>query len=108
MVTERRRPVLKGDEDHHFKACFAYFVKRLQQTGEPEWQLLEGPPAPDALLAYHLLGLLQEDGEAAEKRNVLRAEAELEARTIKEATGGTADALDLEKAEDVRAFLRKC
>jgi hypothetical protein len=105
---QRKRGVEKPTDDH-FKACFRHFVERLKVTGKPEWQLLEGPPAPDALLAYHLLRLLpDEDNEIKEARKELRAPALDEAKTIADAAeflGWTES--DIDDREKLHDFLAK-
>lgn len=99
----RARGVTKVDP--HFAACFGCFREDLASRGYPTWALLEGPPPPDALLAYHLLGLLQGDPDAATERRRLAEYATKEARTMAEATG--IDSLDnLDDAEARRRFLK--
>src|SRR5574337_276451 len=61
---ERIRPVQTSDTA--FNSCFRRFREDLEAIGRPDWSILEGPPAPDALLAYHLLDLLRGD-EAADR-----------------------------------------
>lgn len=96
-----------GRTDHHFRACFRFFLERLEAMSTPEWHLLEGPPPPDALLAYHLLALLPDDHAAIEARQELAATAIAEAQSIAEATGTPALA-QLEDAQERRTFLKQC
>lgn len=88
--------------DTHFRACFAHFAHRLAATGNPEWPLLEGPPAPDALLACHLLALLVDDPEARKARDELRQAALEEATTIVDSTGIPWDASQPSRAPERR------
>lgn len=93
--------------DHHFKACFRFFREHLEKTGTPAWRLLEGPPPPDALLAYHLLDLLPDDEVAVEARRRLAEIAANEVRGIAEATG-IPPMVKLDNSEQRRAFLLAC
>lgn len=105
----RRRRGVEKPTDEHFRVCFGQFVEQFGAAGSPTWSLLEGPPAADALLAYHLLGLLADDAAAQSEREVLRGIALRESRTIAIANGlvELKDA-DLDDPERVRRFLRGC
>jgi hypothetical protein len=93
--------------DAHFTTCFRFFREQLQRPGMPAWQLLEGPPPPDALLAYHLLDLLRGDNAADRAREALVDDARKEAQTIAAAEGiPTLAAID--DPVQRREFLRTC
>lgn len=100
--------------DASFATCLRRFVDDLKETGRPNWLLIEGPPPPDALLAYHLLALLAGDPDADKEREALRPKALREAEDIATILGlgsekGLTDFEDPEKgAERRRAFLREC
>jgi hypothetical protein len=97
-----------GMTDPHFKACFAHFTHVFSSTGKPDWQLLEGPPPPDALLAYHLLGLRRDDEEASTRRQALRVEALQEARTIAAVGDMSFEEADIDDPAKVRDLLKGC
>lgn len=97
------RAVGYGDESA-FLACFTLFKAHLA-AGHLDWSLLEGPPAPDALLAHHLLRLLPL-GEVTAMRDSLAAQAEVEARVIAAAIPNAKAPLLTDPA-DVRDFLVK-
>lgn len=109
-VYRRRRPVAKRPSDRHFKACFEAFLRDLDANGAPDWRLLEGRPPPDALLAYHLLGLLLNDPLAITKRQMLSANAIAEAKAIAEIpdSPGIPPLVALDDPRQLREFLRAC
>jgi hypothetical protein len=94
--------------DPHFKVCFQWFIGNLEANNTPDWKLLEGPPPPDAMFAYHLLDLfLKDDPEAEDARRALRATAIAEAQAI----AGATPIPPLEKIDHAaqrRVFLRAC
>ena len=92
--------------DNRFKVCFKHFMERLKATGTPKWQLLEGPPAPDALLAYYLLGLLPEgDKKAEEARDEqLRLRALDEAEDRRSRDGIKVDGLGYRRSGEASRF----
>ena len=106
----RRRRGVDKPTDAHFEACFSRFIEHLEQTGAPDWRLLEGPPAPDALLAYHLLAILTGDPEADRELKAVRAKAVGQAEAIATIMGlDPAKHLgDIDKPEKRREFLREC
>jgi len=61
---------------------FIQAVRLAPDCEEPPWWILDAQPAPDALLAHHLLRLLPDDPIALRQRAGLAAEAEAEARVI--------------------------
>lgn len=104
----RKRGVAKPTVgyDTQFAACFANFLIRLDE-GLLDWALLEGPPAPDAMLAYHLLGLLRDRDQADSERAARRRQATEEAGMIMSAHsgGGKIAPLNMDDAEAVARFL---
>lgn len=104
-----RRAVVTEGCDKQFSAYFKCFREDLEAEKTPNWKLLEGPPPADALLAYHLLGLLPGDDEASQARVKLRSRALTEATVIALATGisGLADS-DIDNQEKLREFLEHC
>lgn len=109
-VYRRRRPVAKQPSDRHFKACFEAFLRDLDVNGTPNWKLLEGRPPPDALLTFHLLGLLPNDAEAIMQRQMLSANAIAEAKAIAEIPDGPGipPLVALDDPQQLREFLRAC
>ena len=114
--TYYRRAKEVGANNAHFAACFRNFVRNLKQGTPPPWHLLEGPPAPDALFAYHLLSILPDDDVAArKKRDELCTAAWDEVAAIraayvpKECTNATLPEFDkIDNAEQRREFLKAC
>lgn len=102
----RRRGVGRPT-DNHFRVCFAQFWQRLEETNTLDWQLLEGPPPPDALLAYHLLDLLRGDDAADRAREALADAAREEAQTIA-AVEGIQPLAAIGDPVQRREFLRRC
>ena len=93
--------------DNRFAVLFARFCTALESNGTPAWNLVEAPPPPDALLAYHLLSLMPEDASARATREALRVSAIVEADAIAEAS----DSPKLGNIDDAgkrREFLRTC
>lgn len=95
--------------DPHFTSCFQFFRDQLRLTGRnPGWHLLEGPPAPDAVFAYHLLDLfLRNDPKSTVMLPALRAAAIAEAQVIA-GTNTIAPLEDIDEATQRRTFLLAC
>ena len=93
--------------DIQFAACFSYFVTCLEESGIIDWELLEGPPPPDALLAYHLLDILA-DPMAVDAREALAGVANAEAHAIASASNGIQPLRNLNDPAERRQFLRMC
>lgn len=104
----RKRGVDRPTDDQ-FRGCFSNFIKNLVDRGEVDWQLVEGPPAPDALLAYYLLlRALPRDPEAIRKRQGLRSDALDEAAKIAAAKSTFFAEAVLDDASALRELLRDC
>lgn len=104
----RRRRGVGKPVDAHFRSCFVHFFKQLKATGQSNWALLEGPPAPDALIAYHLLGLLPEDAEAMAARRQLVGAALEEGKVIAEANElPTPTETEIQDRQYLRELLRR-
>lgn len=107
-VYRRARRVTTSPNDMHFSACFKFFRMSLQEHGSPDWRLLEGPPPPDALLAYHLLCLLPGDSAAEAICNQLSNLALAEAGAIATLNPNAEPLDDLDDPVKRRAFVLAC
>lgn len=104
---QRKRGVDKP-VDPHFSACLRSFITHLERAAEPDWSLIEGPPAPDALLAYHLLGMLPDDADAVSARRDLLGAALEEGRVIAEANElPTPTETEIQDRQYLRELLRR-
>jgi hypothetical protein len=103
----RHAPVGLGC-DNRFSGLFARFRSALENDELLDWKLIEYPPPPDALFAYHLLSLLPSaDVATGAALQAICKEAIDEAETIAGATGAT-ELGNIHDAERRREFLRKC
>lgn len=83
-----------------------HVVELLQPHDVIPWEQLEGQPPPDALLAYHLLCLV-EDGVQDDDRERLKRVALAEADAIA-STRGIPRLTDIEDVKIRRDFIRNC
>jgi hypothetical protein len=101
---QRARAVADG-VDPKFQACVRNFQQSLEGLDGPNWSLLEGPPQPKNLLAYHLA--CARGAADTAQRVALKERAVLEANAI-------ADAMNRRRLEDIDdaakrlEFIREC
>lgn len=107
--TYKRKKGVGKRTDPHFAACFNFFLRRLHDSGQADWELLEGPPPPDALLAYHLLGLLPAaDKDASALREALVETAKAEVQAITKVNPSIPPLASFDDPNQRREFLRMC
>lgn len=104
LIYHRKLPVSKP-VDHAFGVCLAAFARHLAEKKQADWTLLEGPPAPAALMAYHLLGLLEGDDRPKDLEQTALEEAKAEVTEIARATS-IEPIKDLHDREQRRQFLQ--